>query len=306
MKRAIITGATGAVGTALVQELIKNEIEILVFCRADSKRNNQIPEHPLVKKVFCSLDQLEKMENMTGKKYDVFYHLAWAGTTGKARDNLYLQNENVKYSLDAVGVAKKFGCDTFIGAGSQAEYGRMEGVLKPNLPTHPENGYGIGKLCAGHMTKEYAHQLGLKHIWVRILSIYGPNDGNQSMVMSTIRKLRKGEVPQFTKGEQMWDYLYSGDAAKAFYLLGERGKDGKIYVLGSGKARKLVEYIKDIREVISPDAKLDIGKIPYSEKQVMFLQADISDLENDVHFFPQMKFKNGIKQIVENGIDDEL
>ena len=51
---------------------------------------------------------------------------------------------------------------------------------------------------------------------------------------------------------------------------------------------------------------MDIGKIPYSEKQVMFLQADISDLENDVQFFPQMKFKNGIKQIVENGIDDEL
>ena len=43
------------------------------------------------------------------------------------------------------------------------------------------------------------------------------------MVMSTIHKLLRGEVPQFTKGEQLWDYLYSKDAAVAFWLLAERG-----------------------------------------------------------------------------------
>jgi len=210
MKRAVITGATGAIGSALINELISHNIEVLVFCREGSARNGVIPEHPLVTKKYCSLDQLADISNDTGKDYDVFYHFAWAGTTGTARNDMHLQNQNVRYSLDAVGAAKRFGCTTFIGAGAQAEYGRVEGLLTPQTPAFPENGYGIAKLCAGQMTRELAHQNGMKHIWMRILSVYGPNDGSQSMVMSTITKLQQGIVPQLTKGEQLWDDLYSG------------------------------------------------------------------------------------------------
>lgn len=299
MKRAIITGATGAVGTALVKELITNNVETLVLCREGSRRNHQIPDHPLVTRKHCSLDQLASIENDTGKDYDVFYHFAWMGTTGAERNDMYLQNQNVRFALDAVGAAERFGCKIFIGAGSQAEYGRVEGVLKPDTPAYPEMGYGIAKLCAGRMTREYAHQLDMRHIWTRILSVYGPNDGAQSMVMSTIHKLQNGEVPQFTKGEQMWDYLYSGDAAKAFFLLGDKGADGKTYVLGSGNARPLIDYIKIIRDEVNPKAKLDIGAIPYVPKQVMYLQADIEELRRDTGFKPEMRFDEGIRKILE-------
>ena len=182
-----------------------------------------------------------------------------------------------------------FGCHTFIGAGSQAEYGRVEGVLTPSTPVFPENGYGMAKLCAGQMTREYAHKLGLKHIWMRILSIYGPNDGAQTMVMSTINKLKNGEEAQFTKGEQLWDYLYSGDAAEAFRLIGERGVDGKIYILGGGVARPLYEYINIIGECLEAKELLKIGDLPYSDRQVMHLCADITELKRDTGWLPQTK-----------------
>ena len=239
------------------------------------------------------------MQNDTGKNYDVFYHFAWAGTTGAARNDMYLQNQNVRYALDAVAAAKRFGCQLFIGAGSQAEYGRVEGLLRPDTPTFPEMGYGIGKLCAGQMTREYAHQLGMEHIWVRILSVYGPNDGTQSMVMSTILKLKNGEVPEFTKGEQLWDYLYSGDAANAFRLLGEKGCDGKVYVLGSGKARPLAEYIKDIKNSVNAKAEIALGAIPYGKKQVMHLQADVTQLKQDTGWENITSFREGIRRIIE-------
>lgn len=298
MRRVIITGATGSIGTALIQECIRQNIEVLVFVRKGSKRNENIPKHELVQKLECSLEQLSTIENSTGKDYDVFYHFAWDGTTGTARNDMYLQNQNVRFALDAVAVAKRFGCHTFIGAGSQAEYGRVEGMLKPDTPTFPEMGYGIGKLCAGQMTREYAHQLGMNHIWVRILSIYGPNDGMQSMVMSTIHKLKNDEVPQFTKGEQMWDYLFSGDAANAFRLLGEYGVDGRTYVLGSGKARPLKEYIEVIRQVVNPSAELNMGAIPYGERQVMYLCADIEQLQRDTGFTALTRFEDGIRSIM--------
>lgn len=299
MKRAIITGATGAIGTALTKELVHAGVEVLVLTRADSKRNKNILKHPLVTVKYCSLEELSTVENDTGNTYDVFYHFAWAGAAGPGRHDMYLQNANVRYALDAAGAAKRFGCGTFIGAGSQAEYGRVEGMLRPETPAFPEMGYGYAKLCAGEMTRDYAHQLGMRHIWVRILSVYGPNDGAQSMVMSTIQKLNAGLVPEFTKGEQMWDYLYSADAASAFRLLGDKGHDGKVYVLGSGQARPLAEYIQIIRDEVAPGSELKMGAVPYGEKQVMYLCADVEELKKDTGWEARTEFKEGIHEIKE-------
>lgn len=298
MKRAILTGATGAVGTALIKTLIENDIEVLIFCRKGSTRNNNLPKNHLITKVYCDLSQLKIIQNETGKEWDIFYHLAWDGTTGDARNDMYLQNLNVKYALEAVEAAHRFGCKKFVGVGSQAEYGRIEGMLEPNTPAFPETGYGIAKLCAYQMTRELTYQIGMKYNWVRILSVYGPNDGAQSMVMSTINKLRNNEIPQFTKGEQMWDYLYSDDAGRAFRLVGEKGVDRKVYVLGSGKARPLVEYIEDIRNIVKPKGKIELGVIPYNAKQVMYLCADISELSKDTGWEPAVTFKSGIKMII--------
>lgn len=300
MKRAIITGATGAIGTALIEELIAYGTEVLVLAREGSARNDNIPKSPLVRIRYCALDGLCSLENDTDTPYDVFYHFAWEGTTGAARNDMHLQNRNVTYALDAVAAAKRMGCHTFVGAGSQAEYGRVEGKLTPDTPTRPEMGYGIGKLCAGMMTREAAHQLGMRHVWVRVLSIYGPRDGAVSMVMSTVHNLREGISPKFTKGEQLWDYLYSADAGAAFRLLGEKGVDGRIYVLGSGKARPLAEYIREMRDAAAPEMTLTFGEIPYAEKQVMHLEADISTLTADTGWTPKVSFKEGIERLLQS------
>lgn len=298
MKRAIITGPTGAIGIALIQYLIDQNVKVLAICRKGSKRIKWIPKHENVEVVECNLDNLCNYSGDTNTTYDVFYHFAWEGTIGDSRNDMYLQNKNVKYTLDAVTLAERFGCHTFIGAGSQAEYGIVEGILSPSTPTNPQNGYGMAKLCAGQMSRYLCQQKSITHIWTRILSIYGPYDGENTMVISTIKKLLADQIPQFTKGEQQWDYLYSGDAAKALYLIGEKGHDKKIYCIGSGSARPLYEYIYKIRDAIDPRLNLGIGDIPYSENQVMYLCADIKDLTEDTGFKPSVDFDGGIQQTI--------
>ena len=141
--------------------------------------------------------------------------------------------------------------------------------------------------------------LGMRHIWVRILSVYGPYDGQGSMVMSTIRKLAGGGRAGFTPGEQMWDYLYSADAAAAMLLLAERGIHGKVYVLGSGQVKPLKDYILLIRQAVEEQigsaGELGLGDIPYSEKQVMYLGADLTELRQDTGFEPRVTFEEGIR-----------
>lgn len=297
--RIVITGATGAVGTALIAEGIRQNVEMLVICRKASKRQQQIPDHPLVKVLELNMEEYETYQPPEGEMpYDVFYHFAWGGTTGDGRNDCEIQEKNIRYALDAAALAKRFGCSAFVGAGSQAEYGRVEGNLNSQTPAFPENGYGMAKLCAGQMTRLYCRQAGMRHVWTRILSIYGPGDGAGSMVMSAIHRLLAGETPAFTKGEQQWDYLYSGDAAKALLLLGEKGHDGGVYCLGSGKARPLADYIGMIRDAIDPRLSVALGAVPYAPGQVMYLCADIAKLKEDTGFAPEVSFEEGIKKTI--------
>ena len=79
--------------------------------------------------------------------------------------------------------------------------------------------------------------------------------------------------------------------------MGELGKDGEIYVLGSGEAHPLREYIEIIRDVVAPQGKLGIGKIPYGTKQVMYLCADTRAL-NELGWQIKVSFSEGIQQIL--------
>lgn len=298
MKRVIITGPTGAIGIALIQKMIECEVEVVAVCHVGSKRIERIPKSNLVKTVECNLEEISKLSDILDKQYDVFYHFAWACTTGADRDNVDAQLDNLKYTIDAVEVASRLGCKKFIGAGSQAEYGRVEGKLEAKTPTFPENGYGIAKLAAGQLSRLRCEQLGMEHVWTRILSVYGPYDGEKSMIMSFVRKMLQGEKPSCTKGEQIWDYLYSKDAANAFYLIGLKGIHGKTYCLGSGKGMPLREYIEIMRNEINPKQEIGFGDIPYSKKQVMYLCADIEDLKKDTGFECMYSFEEGIKETV--------
>lgn len=299
MERAIITGPTRAVGVSLIEELISHKIAVTAVCRPNSERLTSIPKHKLVDIAECDLSNLMSLKDKLLSKYDVFYHFAWDGTYGESRQDLKRQANNIIYTLDAVQLAKHLGCKVFVGAGSQSEFGHVEGVLHPDLPCNPDNGYGIAKLDAGRMSRIECKKLGIRHEWCRIVSLYGPYDAKYTMVMSGIVKMLNGERPQYTKGEQIWDYIYSKDAARAFRLVAEKGKDGSVYCFGTGQARKLKDYIYAIRDAVDPSIDIGIGEIDYYPNQVMHLEADISNLTEDTSFIPKYSFEEGIKETVE-------
>ncbi|MBR6483550.1 MAG: NAD-dependent epimerase/dehydratase family protein, partial [Clostridiales bacterium] len=140
---------------------------------------------------------------------------------------------------------------------------------------------------------------GMKHVWVRILSTYGAYDGMHTMVMSGIKTMLEGKKASYTKGEQMWDYLYCKDAARAFFLALTKGVDGKVYPVGSGKVRPLKEYIEAIRDEAGPSLDIGFGEVDYYPGQVMYLCADISELTKDTGFEPEYSFEEGIKETVD-------
>lgn len=300
MNGVIITGPTGAIGLALIQKCIAENVRVLAICHKASKRIHTIPKHRLVTILEADLAELCNIENNNNEQYEAFYHLGWQGTVGEARNDMSEQIKNIQYTLDAVELAERFHCRTFVGAGSQAEYGRVDGIITPETKTNPENGYGMAKLCAGQMSRQVCGLKKIKYIWARILSVYGPGDQANSMVMSTLIKMLHNEKTSFTPAEQIWDYLYSEDAAEILFRLGKDGKDGKVYCLGSGQPKLLREFIKIMQKETGTTQPIGIGEMPYSPTQVMHLEADISDVIRDTWYIPETEFEEGIQKTIKN------
>lgn len=296
---AVVTGPTGTIGHALCRRLLAEGCTVYAVTHPGSKRADALPRDEHLHVLFCDAADYTALPEQLAEPVDAFFHLAWAHTIGAGRNDMPAQIANIACTVAAVRAAAQMGCCVFVGAGSQAEYGRVEGLLRSDTPTRPENGYGMAKLCAGQMSRLECERLGLDHVWPRVLSVYGPYDGPSTMIYSAIRTLLAGGCPALTEGIQQWDYLYADDAAEAFWRMAVHGRSGAVYPLGSGQALPLRRYMEQLRDAIDPALPLGLGQIPYGPRQVMHLQADLSALRQDTGFEPRTAFADGIRKTIE-------
>jgi nucleoside-diphosphate-sugar epimerase len=283
------------IGSAMARCALERGMDVLCIIRNDTGRIDNLPKSERLETVYADVSEYAGLDISGG--YDVFYHLAWAKTAVVSRDDADAQAANIRYALDAVRLAKRLGCKKFVGAGSQAEYGIVTGPLKSDTPASPLSGYGIAKYAVGKLGRLLCSQLGLQFNWVRILSVYGFLDGAHTLIMYAINELRAGRSPEFTKCEQIWDYLYCDDAARALLAVGAKGGDGKTYPLGSGRTRRLSEYLESLRDIVNPAGVLQIGKKEYYPHQPMYLCADISELTADTGWKPEVSFEDGVRML---------
>ncbi len=299
LKSVLITGPTGTVGVSLINELLSHGIRVTAVVRPASRNRSALPVSEDLQVVEKDLTELLSLKEDLKGPYDAFFHLGWQGTYGDERNDRELQHQNIGITLEAVRLAEALSCRCFVFAGTQSEYGHSDEVLGPDTPCTPVTEYGKAKYEAGLKSLKLCRELGIRHIRCRIFSMYGPGDKPYTMVMSTVLKLLKHERAAFTKGDQIWDYIYNKDAARAICLAAERGRDGAVYPIASGQSRTLRSFIETIGKVVSPDDPLYFGEILYYPNQVMRMEADISALRRDTGFQVLYSFEDGIRETKE-------
>ena len=293
------------IGAALASCLAARGVEVLAIVNPGSPRIHcsVADDNSAITLVSCAGADYgrfaQSKEAASMPRADVFYHFAWGGTLGKGRHDSELQKANVRMALDAVRLAKALGCTRFVFAGSQAEYGILEGEFSANTPCRPITEYGKAKLRAEQQTRELAHELGMEHIATRIGSVYGPGDNAGTVISQAIRCALRDEPFACTKGEQLWDHIYCGDAAEAFALIGEKGVADAVYPIGTGATQPLRDHIQAACAAARPGFVPDFGAIDYPENQVMYLCADIEELQHDTGFEAIMPFEEGIRRTVQ-------
>lgn len=295
MQRALIVGANGFLGKNLTKHLLEQGVEVCALVQKGALLDFQ---HHLLQYIEFELSELSETIPSITKQYDVLYHFAWIGVSSNFKNDLALQSQNLQYISDVLHFAKELKIKKVVCPGTASEYGCSQEVITGNNTPSPSDAYSTIKLKTHEIGQKLSTELGIDFLWTLISSVYGPGRDDNNLITYTIKSLLSKQIPKFTKLEQKWDYIYISDFAKAFYLIGKKGLDGKSYPVGSGHYKTLFEYVFIIKNMIDPESKMEIGVIPYKNKTIDHQVLDISELTEDTGFVPDYSFEMGINETI--------
>ena len=299
MKKVLIIGANGFLGNKLTRYLLEKDIEVVTFVPSGFDYSNVscLSRVSCVEFTFGCLDSLDHIESIKG--VDTIYNMAWIGVNAKDRNNAPLQLSNVKCNLEVAEFASRNGIARLIVPGSAAQYACSGRVIDGTGTPSPSDLYSAAKVATYYYLNTYCNFKGIELIWPLVTSIYGTGRDDNNLISYVIKSFLKGEKPSTTKLEQKWDYLHVEDLMVALYLLGQNGRSGKMYPIGSGDCKTLREYVEIIRDSIDSSLPIGIGDIPYKNSKIDNQVLDITELKRDTGFAPKYSFREGVQGVID-------
>lgn len=299
MKTILITGATGFLGSHIAEELINQEYEVVALKRSTSDlwRCSSFKD----KIHWIDWDNLIEAESkIINYNPEILINAAWDGVKAEDRDNWIMQEKNLLLLASIFEIVKKTSISKIIALGSQAEYGYFEGSIDEKYLCNPISAYGANKLCASLLVKSFAEQNKIEWYWIRIFSIFGPREGKNWLIPTTINNLLGKKKMALTPCEQQYDYLFTKDFAQGILSVIKNKKSiSGIYNLSSGKSTKIKEILAFLENRISPLEKfLQIGAMPYRPNQVMWMQGNSNRFFQSFNYQPTYSVFEGLEETI--------
>ena len=298
MKKAIVTGANGFVGSSVCKELSEHGISVIAIIRNEEENIETIKDLPNLRIIYANLSEFRMLDStIIDRDVDVLYHFAWVGSAGPLRGDADVQLKNVQYTCDTVKACAAMGCKRFVFASSIMEY-EIEATMATEATPGKNTLYSSAKVAADYMARTIAGAFGIEYIRAVISNIYGPGELSPRLVNTSIRKMLKGEHCSFSAGEQLYDFIYVTDAAKTFFAIGEKGKSNKTYYIGSQEPKPLKVFLTEMRDCIDPGIEIGLGELPFNGESLTYKEFDINAVREDTGFVPMVSFSEGINNTV--------
>lgn len=296
---ALVTGATGYIGTHLVQRLLDTHVPTRILQRHHSQAANL---HGMQPEIVTA--PLEDVDRLTKAMTDItiVYHFAGAGSPSSSLDDYRrIIETNVTGTLNLLTAAVRAGVRRVVLASTAAVYGHVSSAaLREDMTPQPMSMYGISKLAAEQLCSMFHNEYGLETVALRYFNVYGPDQDRSGtstrLIPMLMRLLRSGEpVTLYGNGEQTRDFVYIDDVVAAAVQAGEQQDANRQVVnIGSGTAtslRSAVEMMSDVLNV-TPNIRLESRR----DKDIMNAVADISLARQHLTYEPCRSFHGGIER----------
>jgi dTDP-glucose 4,6-dehydratase len=322
--RVLVTGGAGFIGSALVRHLVLDKgYEVLTVDKLTYAGNleslklvdNQ-PNHRFLKADIC--DRQAMAEAFASFQPDRVMHLAAeshvdrsiTGAEDFVRTNVIgtftlLESARAHYSTLSGEARDRF---RFLHVSTDEVYGSLgdEGLFTETTPYDPSSPYSASKAASDHLAKAWARTYAMPVVVSNCSNNYGPYHFPEKLIPLTILNALEGKpLPVYGKGENVRDWLYVEDHARALDLIIERGRIGETYNVGGRNERRNIDVVRRICAALDerrPEAQPRESLITFVADRPGHdarYAIDATRLETELGWKAQENFDTGIARTVD-------
>ncbi len=321
-KKVLITGGAGFIGSHVVRRFVNKypqyqiyNLDILSYAGnlenikdVDKKPNYHFIKGDIVNKEF--IDDI-----FSRHKFDAVIHLAAESHVDRSISSpMMFIHTNIIGTANLLNAARFLWGDQgegklFYHISTDEVYGSLGklGLFTENSPYDPRSPYSASKASSDHLVRAWFHTYKLPVVISNCSNNYGPNQFPEKLIPLAINNIKnRKEIPVYGKGENIRDWLFVEDHAKAIDLIFHKAKYGETYNIGGNNEWTNIALIRLLCKIMDEKLNREAGS---AEKLITFVKdraghdlryaIDSSKLEKDLGWKPSLPFEEGLSRTVD-------
>lgn len=322
MKKILITGGAGFIGSHVVRLFVNKypgyhifNLDKLTYAGnlENLKDLEQSPNYTFIKGDIVEADFIDELFNK--HRFEAVIHLAAESHVDRSISNpLEFIYTNVVGTVNLLNAAKNiwktdYSGKLFYHVSTDEVYGSLDdgGFFLETTPYDPQSPYSASKASSDHFVRAYQNTYGMPVVISNCSNNYGPNQFPEKLIPLFINNiLNKKPLPVYGKGENVRDWLYVIDHARAIDVIFHKGKVGETYNIGGFNEWKNIDLIKVLCKTVDEKLKNPAGT---SEQLITYVKdraghdhryaIDASKIMNELGWKPSLQFEEGIGKTVD-------
>ena len=306
MKKTLVTGGAGFIGSHLVNALVKRGNNIIVLDNFSTGRPQNLDHvKEKIQIIECDLSQPGKWQDLFENVNYVFHLAALADIVPSIENPDSYYQSNVNGTFNVLEACRKYQVKKIVYSASSSCYGIPdEYPTKETAEIRPQYPYALTKNLGEQLIMHWCQIYNLPAVCLRFFNVYGPREyykaKTSSMVIQLAHQILDGKVPRLFKGSDkiLRDFIYIEDVIQAnIRACSVRSSIPQVFNVGTGKSRSF----QDIADILQKELGTELGTKyfpnPYNGYQ-MNTQANISTSKDNLGFEPKVSLEQGIKSYI--------
>jgi nucleoside-diphosphate-sugar epimerase len=300
MKRCVVTGGAGFIGSHLTKRLLDDGCKVTVIDDfSEGKRENLPKRHPNLKIIKASiLDDVSKYI----KGADVIFHLAALPRLQRSLDQPWETHRvNVDGTLNLLLLARKYKVKRFIFSSSSSVYGNKNKIpFKETMTPDPLVPYSLHKLISEDYCKMFSQIWGLGTVSLRYFNVYGPRMNPDSpysnLLPKFIKLISQGKTPVINgTGTHTRDFTYISDVVEANILAAQSKLSGEVFNIGYGHGISVNRVVKTLGKLMGKKVKPTFGAARIEPKDTL---SSCTKAKKLLRWQAKVNFEEGLEMIL--------
>ncbi|HEY7778090.1 MAG TPA: NAD-dependent epimerase/dehydratase family protein [Nitrososphaeraceae archaeon] len=306
ISKALVTGGAGFIGSHIVDELLRRDIETTVIDNLSTGSLDNLSHHSKNKSLHIIIGDVRKADELLHNidKIDVVFHeAAIASVLRSVNEPMVVHDVNVNMTLELMNFCLRKNIKKFVFASSAAVYGVLETKANEDLVCKPYSPYGASKLCVENYLNAYCQTYGLENVNLRYFNVYGPRqklNDYSGVITVFINNLLRGQTPTiYGDGLQVRDFVSVKDIVNANMLsVDSQAAIGQTFNVASGSSTS-IKNLLDVLQNITKTNDLGYQLGPRRAGDVKFGFASIDKIQKVLGFEAQTSLEKGLQRVVE-------